>query len=194
MQPYVWCKRARGRGGLSNLPPVATVPTGRRGFHRGELGGDGVDLDVLERVQLFPAGDGQVVKHLFGGRAGARWDGGRRLRSSLSECWGGEVDPMGGGARAGASEVDPMGGDARAGGGEADPKGRRRECWCSVFCVYLEGLFDTHRYLTLLGYFTSKYHQILRNTFGGIQTPHLGEIATKPLRVRGRGAAGERGS
>ena len=130
MQPYVWCKRARGRGGLSNLPPVAAVPTGRRGFRCGELGGDGVDLDVLERVQLFLAGDGQVVKHLFGGRAGARWDGGRRLRSSLSECWGGEVDPMGGGARAGASEVDPMGGDARAGGGEADPKWRRRECWC----------------------------------------------------------------
>ena len=49
MQPYVWCKRARGRGGLSNLPPVAAVPTGRRGFRRGELGGDGVDLDVLER-------------------------------------------------------------------------------------------------------------------------------------------------
>ena len=53
MQPYVWCKRARGRGGLSNLPPVAAVPTGRRGFRRGELGGDGVDLDVLERHLQF---------------------------------------------------------------------------------------------------------------------------------------------
>ena len=77
--------RAWVQGELSNLAPVAAVPTGRRRPCRGELGGDGVDLDVLDRVRVSPedgrhrvlrvllrvplaVGDGRVVKHLVGER------------------------------------------------------------------------------------------------------------------------------
>ena len=50
------------------------------------------------------------------------------------------------------------------------------------FFVYLDGLFDTHRYMTLLGYtHHTKYSKIHQNTFGGIHTLDLGGIATKPL-------------
>ena len=49
-----------------------------------------------------------------------------------------------------------------------------------LFCVYLEGLFDTHRYITLIGYMrnTAKY---LKIHLGEYLTLDLGEIATKPV-------------
>ena len=52
--------------------------------------------------------------------------------------------------------------------------------------VSLEGLFDTHRYMTLLGYIkihqnTTKYSKI---HFGGIHTLDLGEIEPRPARAR----------